>query len=223
MAEKPTNETTQFPGHKSSGTRRLSLEQLASPPSTSDSDILGTGLPEPSQGPLPLLYLGRDKTPFALITDSIEECQVHYDSRLGGRVLCTGPECVLCKSGKEQQTLYVAPVYVVLEKQVQLLSITTSMRPKALLPQIVAVISMHSWDKVVLFVSRHGYDFNVEIKPYSPHEKKDRPVISAFLDEYDAGRIDLSSVFQRYDNDTLAAMPEIARVLELLGHGDTAD
>jgi hypothetical protein len=69
-----------------------------------------------------------------------------------------------------------------------------------------------------LFISRIQSDgFSVSAVSLPDDADAGETTIAAFLKDYEAGRIELASVYPHVDNQSLAAIPEIARMLKLKG------
>jgi hypothetical protein len=151
-------------------------------------------------------------------TAEAEQVDIHYckDPDINDYVICNGPGCILCKIGREKSVRRLLPVYLPASGVVGVLPVSPSLRPRALWPQLVE--AMKDGTEKVLFISRIQSDgFSVSAVSLPEDADAGEATIAAFLKDYEAGRIELASVYPHVDNDALAAIPEIARMLKLKG------
>src|SRR4051812_39308681 len=75
-------------------------------------------------------------------TTSMLRTAMHYlnFAAVQGYVLCNGPDCLLCRIGRQQDVRDLLPVYDVLDKAVGVLAIGPNQRPQAIRPAIAPVL-----------------------------------------------------------------------------------
>jgi len=179
-------------------------------------DILDL-LPDAVQESIELVRLGRNETPVIPFTSEAVDAHIHYcqEPEIEGYLHCNGSDCVLCRVGKNKDQRSLLPVYLPASKSVGVLPVSPSLRPHALLPQFATVLKA---DKpMVMFVSREDRRFIVSNRELKDDNDHGEAVIKKFKEDQEAGRVDLATVYPRIENDQLAAIPEIARLLALKG------
>jgi hypothetical protein len=93
--------------------------------------------------------------------------------------------------------------------------VSLSLRPFALLPQISNVLKVKK--AMVMFVTREGAKYTVSTADLQKDVDSGEVVIKRFLDDYEAGLHDFSTVYPRIDNERLASVEAISRMMELKG------
>jgi hypothetical protein len=157
-------------------------------------------------------------TPF---TTSMKRVAVHYldTGSLRGYVHCNGPGCVLCRVGRHKDTRDLWPVNDLVNRSVGVLPISPNMRPQALRPQLLPVLRRMKDSETPLLVSirrdEHRYTMNMSDLPEDADHGD--ATVRDFLRRLDAGEIDLGSVYPRYADADLAAIPEVARLMAAKG------
>ncbi len=169
------------------------------------------------ESPLELVRLGNDETAFIPFTPTSVSVFIHYcpDTEINSYVICNGPDCVLCKIGRKQDQRLLLPVFMPAASCVGILPVSNSLRPYSLLPQILNVLKAEK--PTVMFVVREGAKFTVSTSELKPDVDGGETVIKAFLEEYNAGNHDLKTVYQKIDNEQLAGVEEIGRMMALKG------
>jgi len=172
---------------------------------------------EPANQPIERVRLNSDQTAIIQITPSLTEVDTHFcqESEIKNTVLCNGDDCLNCKTGKKKDTKLLLPVYLPTEDRIGVLPMSKSLRPTSLLPQIARI--MKSGKSVVTFIVRDEMKYTVTTSELPADINLNEEVIQNFLDNFNAGLIDLSSVYQKIDNSELALVPEIARMMVLKG------
>jgi hypothetical protein len=165
------------------------------------------------------MRLGPNETAIALITKKYSPCPVHYVEELNTYVQCNKEEaesCLLCRIGRKKVTKLLLPAYSFQSGQIEVLAVTRSSRPYDLKPLLDNILT--SEKRVVVFISLDQYRYQVST---SKLKKRDRRIISSivkeFLTSWEDGEIDLTTVFQTIDNESLAALPGVKRMMELKG------
>jgi hypothetical protein len=172
---------------------------------------------ESVESSLELVRLGNDETAFIPFTPASVSVYIHYcsDTEINGYVICNGPDCVLCRIGRKRDLRLLLPVYLPAAGSVGILPVSKSFRPSALLPQILNVLKAEK--PTVMFVVREGAKFTVSTSELKPDVYGGEIVIKAFLEEYNAGNHDLKTVYQKIDDEQLAGIEEIGRMMALKG------
>ena len=168
---------------------------------------------------LELIQIDADQKPIVLFTLDGEDVLVHFcqESEIRGYNHCNGNDCVLCAVGKEQKRRVLLPVYDPIVESVSVLSVSTSLRPHALLPLL-----MENFDEGaprVIFVSRREYKYIVRPTDQKYTSSNFAQVIGHFKKAVKNSSIDLSTVYPRRANEQLKRVSEIAKLLELSGAG----
>jgi len=190
---------------------------------TSKIDILDF-LPGAIQASIELVRLDRNETPIIPFTSEAVDAHLHYcqEPEIGGYIHCNGRDCVLCRVGKKKDQRSLIPVYLPASASVGVLPVSPSLRPHALLPQLANVLKADN--PMVMFVSRDGSRFIVSSRELSDDTDHGESVIQKFKEDHEVGRVDLSAVYPRIENNQLAAISEIARLLALKGlNADATD
>ena len=171
----------------------------------------------PAESTLGLLKLGYDEKAFILFSADSTEVDLHYcsETEINGYVVCCGPDCVLCRSGRRQDKRLLLPVFVPTEGTIAILPVSRSLRPFALLPQISNVLKAKK--PLVVFVTRDGGKYNVSTVELQKDVDSGEAVIKQFWEDFEAGLHDLLSVYPKIDNEELANVEEIGRMMKLKG------
>jgi hypothetical protein len=166
-----------------------------------------------------IIRLGTDETAVMPFTADSEAVDLHYcpETEIGSYVICNGPDCVLCRIGRKKDQRLLLPVYLPTAGCVGILPVSRSLRPFALLPQISNVLKADT--PMVMFVIREGGKYNVSTGEVRNDVDSGEAAIKHFLDNYEAGKHDLSTVYPRIDNKQLAEVEEISRMMKLKGVG----
>jgi hypothetical protein len=103
-------------------------------------------------------------------------------------------------------------------KIIGVLPVSTSIRPKALLPQLGPIFEAGLEGKrIVVFVSRTNDKFQVETVELPNDVDSGDRVIDAFKSKMDAREIDLASVYPHYSNQQLGYVRQISDLMKLRG------
>lgn len=171
---------------------------------------------------LEIFRISQDEKPGVIFTRQHQIVQVHYcnDPEVKGYVVCNNGEgsdnCVLCQIGRQKQKKLLFPIVSLETEDVEVLAVSNSLRPNALLPQIQNVLE--SGKKCVTFFSREGYKYTLSVNDLEKeHRRRIASVIKLFRKAWKAQEIDLSAVYQRINNSTLANCMEIRKMLDLKG------
>lgn len=154
-------------------------------------------------------------------TASVVRVKVHYlnSASIRDYTHCNGDGCILCRLARQPETRDLLPVYDAVDKVVGVLPISTNLRANSLRPQLMAVLQRLKDQPRVLLGLRKADNVRFTVATYDLPENADdgADVILRFMEDFDAGKIDLGSVFTRLSNDELAAIPEIAGAMTLKG------
>jgi len=162
---------------------------------------------------LPLVRLDQNERYLVPFTTSMVRVSLHYlkFESLQGHVMCNGPGCPLCGVGQKPDVRDLVPVYDVLDKAVGVLAIGPDLRAHALRPAIQPVLRRVAAGEgpILLIVSREGYKYLAEDRPLPAGADDGAAAILAFRERFDAGRVDLTSPYQRMANEDMAAIGEV--------------
>jgi len=172
---------------------------------------------EAAESVLEVVRLGSDETAIIPFTGESEAVDLHYcpESEISGYVVCNGPDCVLCRIGRKLEQRLLLPVYLPTTGSVGILPISRSLRPFALLPQILNVLK--AGKPLVMFVTREGAKYTVSTAELRKDVDGGEEAIKHFVDDSEAGLHNLADVYPRIDNEQLASVEEIARMMSLKG------
>jgi hypothetical protein len=183
---------------------------------TKKIDLLefATNSEQPSLEPV---RLGENETAFVPFTSETEEVYLHYCSEadINGYIQCNNDDCVLCRIGRKKDHKLLLPVYLPADGTIGVLPVSTSLRPYALLPQIVPILKAEK--PMVVFVTREITKFLISTVDLKEDLDRGEGEIKRFLEEYNKGIFRLSSIYQRIENDQLENIPEISKMLQLKG------
>ena len=180
-------------------------------------NLLEVAAAESTESFIEIVRLGRDETAIILFTADGEAVDLHYcsETEINGYVVCNGPECVLCRIGRKRDQRLLLPVYLPTAGCVGILPVSRSLRPFALLPQISNVLKSET--PMVFFVTRENAKYTVSTAELQKDVDGGEAEIKRFLKDYEAGLHDLTSVYPRIDNEQLASVEQIGRMMELKG------
>ncbi|MCK9502452.1 MAG: hypothetical protein M0Q52_11560 [Lascolabacillus sp.] len=172
---------------------------------------------EAAESVLEVVRLGSDESAVIPFTADSEAVDLHYcpESEISGYVVCNGPDCVLCRIGRKREQRLLLPVYLPAAGSVGILPVSRSLRPFALLPQISNVLK--AGKPMVMFVTREGAKYTVSTAELRKDVDGGEEAIKHFLDDSEAGLHRLADVYPRIDNEQLASVEEIARMMALKG------
>ena len=180
-------------------------------------NLLDLAATESADSLLELVRLGSNETAIILFTADSEAVDLHYcsETEINSYVICNGPDCVLCRIGRKRDPRLLLPVYLPAAGCVGILPVSRSLRPFALLPQISNVLK--AGKPMVIFVTREGAKFTVSTAELQKDVDGGETVIRRFLDDYEAGHHTLAAVYPSIDNEQLAEVAEISRMMSLKG------
>lgn len=166
---------------------------------------------------LEVVRLGSDETAIIAFTADSEAVDLHYCSEpeITSYVVCNGPDCVLCRIGRKRDQRLLLPVYLPAAGCIGILPVSRSLRPFALLPQISNVLKTKK--PMVMFVTGNRGKYNVSTAELHKDVDGGEAEIKRFLDDYEAGFYDLLTVYPKIDNEQLACVEEIGRMMALKG------
>jgi hypothetical protein len=180
-------------------------------------NLLDMAATESVESFIELVRLGNDETAIIAFTPDSEEVDLHYcsETEIGSYVICNGPDCILCRIGRKRDERLLLPVYLPAEERVGILPVSRSLRPFALLPQISNVLKAAK--PTVMFVARDGIKYTVSTTELQKDVEAGEAVIRRFVDDYEAGLHDLTTVYPRISNEELANIEAIGRMMALKG------
>jgi hypothetical protein len=133
-----------------------------------------------------------------------------YPSRQG-YVQCNGPGCLLCRVGRQQEKRDVWPIYDILEKAVGVLLISPNQRLHSLRCLLLPVFRRLAGGEGPLLLSlrKDGSKFSGSTLPLPEAADHGAAAIRTFLEQVEAGQVDLGSPLQKLANEDLALIEEI--------------
>jgi hypothetical protein len=171
---------------------------------------------------LELFRIGQDEKAGVIFTTKHQTIETHYCSEIeiASYIVCnegpSGNDCILCDIGKRKVNMLLFPIYSYDSGKIEVLSVTNSLRPYALLPQIQNVLDANKMR--VIFLSRDNNKYAISVNKLSKERRKIiGETIKLFTKSWESQEIDLSSVYKRFKNSTLAKCHEIYQKLELKG------
>jgi hypothetical protein len=180
-------------------------------------NLLDLAVTESVESPLEVVRLGSDETAIIPFTPNSESVDIHYchETEISSYVICNGPDCLLCRIGRSQEHRLLLPVYLPTVGSIGVLPVIKSKRPFALLPQVLDVLK--AGKPMVMFVTRNGAKYAVSTVDLQKDVDSGEAVIKQFCEDYEAGFHDLTSVYPKIDNEELANVAEISRMMKLKG------
>jgi hypothetical protein len=177
-----------------------------------------------SAGTLQLVRLNADEVAAVPFTPQVKEVILHYseEPEIRGYVQCNGSGCALCRAGRKPEERLLLPVYVPASRSIGVLPIGRSCRPGALLPQLMP--ALRSGKRIVLLISKPDRArYQVGSVELTDGMDDGAAQIEAFNKRWEAGEVDLASVYPRVENRELETIPGITTMLRLkgvdVGHG----
>ena len=157
-----------------------------------------------------------------LFTSMIIECLVHYlkGPELQGYHHCNGDGCVLCKTGNKVKKRLLLPVYNIQTRRVEVIVMSDSLTPHALLPQLLNLFeSEKNMTKRFVIISKgfDKYSFKVETKKLSKDNREDiLEAIARIKEKMDDEGLDISSVIRKTSNAVLRQVESVSETLKYL-------
>jgi hypothetical protein len=174
-----------------------------------------------SVGSLSAIRLDQNERLVIPFTTSLVRKELHYLSfaAVQGYVLCNGPDCLLCRVGRQQDVRDLLPVYDVLDRAVGVLAIGPNQRPHALRPAIAPVLRRVARGEgpLLLTLCKQGYKYVAGAQPLPAGADDGAAAIRDFRDRFEAGMVDLTAAFQRLANEDLAAIDEVKNLMTAKG------
>lgn len=188
---------------------------------SSTVNLLDVAAAETNESLLEVVRLGSDETAIIAFTAESEPIDLHYcsETEINSYVVCNGPDCILCRIGRKRDERLLLPVYLPASGCVGILPVSRSLRPYALLPQITNVLK--AGKPMVMFVTRDAAKYTVSTTELQKDVDGGEAAIKQFRDDYESGLLRLSSVYPSIDNEQLANVEEIARMMTLKGVRDS--
>jgi hypothetical protein len=172
---------------------------------------------------LSVLRLSSEPTYIGLFTDQGANVTSHYlertDSWAGGYVECLGEECPACTAQIERKRFLLLPAVDLTDARVKVLRVPFEKGPGKLLTELVKILHLPNRTEVVTKVTR-SKDFRYSVDAH--HQAKPNPdvlaAIKRFIDDLNAGAVDLKSVITLLPADEIARHERVAKRLALEGH-----
>jgi hypothetical protein len=152
---------------------------------------------------------------------SMRRATLHFleSDALRGYVHCNGGDCLLCRIGRQPDVRDLLPVYDPVAQTVAVLPVSQNLRPGALRPLIKPVLEQIKGNRFLLMTVRKLDIVRYELTAAPLPEGADdgAAAISKFKEELDSGIVNLEDVYPHLTNNDLAAIPDVARVMQLKG------
>lgn len=180
-------------------------------------NLLDVASEEPIESHIELVRIGNDEVAVIPFTADGVAVDLHYcqETEINSYVICNGPDCLLCRIGRKQDSRILLPVYLPTAGYIGVLPVSRLMRPHALFPQILPALS--SGKNVVLFITRQMAKYTVSMNELNEDSDGGEEVIEQFTIDYNARHYDLTSVYLRVDNKALSEVSEISKMMALKG------
>jgi len=180
-------------------------------------NLLDVAAVDTAESLLEIVRLGNDETAIIPFTADSEAISLHYcsETEINSYVICNGPNCVLCRIGRRQDQRLLLPVYLPAGGCIGILPVSRSLRPFALLPQLSNVLK--AGKPMVMFVTREGGRYTVSTAELQKDVDGGEVSIKRFLEDYEDGQHDFTAVYPCIDNEQLAGVDEIGRMMTLKG------
>lgn len=185
------------------------------------ADIFSDDMNAVGGGDLNVIRLNDNPVLAAIFTQQTADLETHYVAEGNiGEVQCNKDRegrCLLCDIGNGAADRYLLPIYVVRDDKVQVLGITATRRPFSLGPQVAAEIRKGDLERRYLRISRTGAKYSVTSVPAQEGSEMGESVVKRFLEQLEAGEIELERAIPVYGNQQLLDVPEIERVATAMG------
>jgi hypothetical protein len=155
-----------------------------------------------------------------VFTDDVVNVSLHYgeSETLRGYFQCLGEGCPFCLAGRKVSAFFLLPIYSVAADSIQILRLSESIDPLALLPQILAVLEdPRVEDKFQVFHRLDKYHYSVESRTATDRRHLGASQINAFIEAVESGKIDLTNIFPRPSREDMLSVEAIRLHLELIG------
>ena len=178
-----------------------------------DNDLTQDFENDDDQSELKVIRIGGDEVAVSPITKSYAKGYLHYlkTGEYTGYSICNFEihgRCAACDAGIPRNKRIFLAVVDLASKQVGILLVSTSLRPKALLPPVINILK--SDKAVAVFIRREGQEYSVNTKELTQSKRKEiKPIIKDFMKQYEDGKIDITDVYPTIDNSILADIEEI--------------
>lgn len=154
-------------------------------------------------------------------TTSLQRVSLHYidSAALRGYVHCNGPDCLLCRTGRQVEVRDLLPVYDAIDRAVGVLAVSPNLRPQALRPQLIPVLRQLQDNRRVLLAVRKldTVRFSVGVLPLTDEADDGAEQIRAFVEAVSAGAVDLGSIYPRLGNEELKTIAQVAAAIRMKG------
>jgi hypothetical protein len=172
--------------------------------------------------PLTVLTTRAEPVYVSLFTDQSLRVITHYLERAetwsGGLVDCLGKDCPACSALVERKPFGLLPVADLTDGRIKILQVPAEKGPGRLLTELVKVLSLPNRANIVTKISRISYHQYVVAAHREAALNPDvAAAIKRFIEELEAGLVDLRSVITTMPASEMAQHERIARRLELEG------
>jgi hypothetical protein len=176
------------------------------------------------RSPLTVLTLRSEPDYISLFTDQTVKVTTHYlpptDTWAGGYVYCLGQDCPACAAEVDRKRFMLLPVADLGDRNtiIKVLRVPVEKGPGKLGTELVKVLSLPSRADIVTKINRISYHQYVVAAHREAALNPDvAAAIKRFIEEPEAGLVDLRSVITTMPASEMAQHERIARRLELEG------
>jgi hypothetical protein len=170
---------------------------------------------------LSLVRLDANEKLIVPFTTSIVPQEVHYldSDSLKNYVQCPGKGCLLCRLGFRADHRDLVPVYDPIASAISVLAVSPNSRPMSLRAGLVPVFRrLKAGENLLVGIQKLDMvRFALSTTTLSGDADSGTSQIAAFEEMSASGAVDLRSVYPRLEAEELAAIPEIAKRMQLKG------
>jgi len=167
---------------------------------------------ENENGVCRVVKLDKNSHPMILLSNECEEVWLHWLDEIGwARCLKNKKrDCVLCEIGNDRKQKLLFPVFSILREEMMALSVDSSKKAGALLPQVYLAAQKAP---IGLRIKKIEYSYAVET--FTAKGNYDEKVADNFLKKIEAGEIDLRKVYPLHKNSFLRNLDSVFRLVEI--------
>jgi hypothetical protein len=196
----------------------VTSEEATDAPARVDMLTLWGAETQDDHEPLGLVRLNANETMVIPFTTDLTPVEIHYcaEPEIKGYVRCNGPDCILCRIGRNKDQRFLLPVHLPTTRAVAVLAISPSAKPGALRPQLLAILK--SGKRVAVSITRLDL-VAYRVVPHALREGIDdgAAIIADFNRRWESHQIELCAVYPKHDNAFLAELPGVSVMMAFKG------
>jgi hypothetical protein len=174
--------------------------------------------------PLTVLAIRTEPVYVSLFTGNGLEVITHYlegkETWSGGYVYCLGKTCPACTALVDRKRFVLLPVADLTDGMIKILRVPAEKGPGKLVTELVKVLNLPSRADIITKISRiKNYQYVVEAHREDVLNPDILAAIKRFVQELEAGLVNLGSIVTRIPASEMVQHERIARRLELEGRG----